>query len=156
MAGARAAWGSRLYFVDYLRAAIVSLVFRHHTAIVCGASGSWYYIEPVTDAAAAGLLSSAFYAVWESTFAVGACMFAVGLFRKHFRKRGRLWSFLLRNSYAAYVMQAPVIVVVGAFLLQPVHLESLLKCMLAAVIAVPSVWLTANLVPRIPGAARIL
>ena len=103
-----------------------------------------------------GSPSSAFYALWDSTFAVGACMFAVGLFRQHFRERGKLWSFLSRNSYAAYVMQAPVIVVVGAFLLQPVHLESLLKFMLAAVIVVPSVWLAAYLVRRIPGAARIL
>lgn len=35
-----------------------------------------------------GSLSSAFYAVWDSTFAVGACIFAVGLFRWHFREKG--------------------------------------------------------------------
>ena len=48
---------SRLYFADYLRAALVSLVVLHHISITYGASGSFYYIEPATSSAAAGLLS---------------------------------------------------------------------------------------------------
>jgi fucose 4-O-acetylase-like acetyltransferase len=47
----------RLYFADYLRAALVSLVVLHHLAITYGGSGSFYYTEPATDSAAAGLLS---------------------------------------------------------------------------------------------------
>jgi peptidoglycan/LPS O-acetylase OafA/YrhL len=48
---------SRIYFADYLRAALVSLVVLHHISITYGASGSFYYIEPATNSAAAGLLS---------------------------------------------------------------------------------------------------
>ena len=48
---------SRLYFADYLRAALVSLVVLHHISITYGAIGSFYYIEPATSSAAAGLLS---------------------------------------------------------------------------------------------------
>jgi peptidoglycan/LPS O-acetylase OafA/YrhL len=47
----------RLYFVDYLRAALVVLVILHHTAITYGGSGSVYYTEPATDSTALGLLS---------------------------------------------------------------------------------------------------
>ena len=43
--------------MDYLRAALVCLVILHHTAITYGGSGSFYYNEPATDSAAAGLLS---------------------------------------------------------------------------------------------------
>ncbi len=57
---------TRLYFVDYLRAAIISLVVLHHLAITYGGSGSWYYIEPATDATAVGLFSlfTAFNQAW--------------------------------------------------------------------------------------------
>jgi hypothetical protein len=47
----------RLYFVDYLRAALVCLVILHHTAITYGGSGSFYYTEPATDSVASGLFS---------------------------------------------------------------------------------------------------
>jgi hypothetical protein len=48
---------SRVYFADHLKAALVSLVVLHHISITYGASRSFYYIEPATDSAAAGLLS---------------------------------------------------------------------------------------------------
>ena len=74
-----------------------------------------------------GSLSSAFYALWDSTFAVGMTMFAVSFFRKRFNSPGRLWSFAAKNFYAAYFLQATVIVTFSALLLYQVHLESLLK-----------------------------
>ena len=48
---------ARIYFVDYLRAALVCLVILHHTAITYGASGSFYYTENATDPVALLLLS---------------------------------------------------------------------------------------------------
>lgn len=49
---------AKLYFVDYLRAALVVLVILHHTAITSGGSGSFYYTEPATDSTAyCGMLS---------------------------------------------------------------------------------------------------
>jgi glucans biosynthesis protein C len=103
-----------------------------------------------------GSLSSAIYALWDSTFAVGMSMFAIAYFRRHFDHPGKLWSFASKNFYAAFILQATVIVTVAAVVLSPVHIESLLKFGLAAVIIVPLTWLLAYLVRRIPLVDRVL
>jgi hypothetical protein len=103
-----------------------------------------------------GSLSSGFYALWDSIFAVGMSMFAISYFRRHFDHPGRLWSFASKNFYAAFILQAPVIVMVAAVLLSPVHIESLLKFGLAAVIILPLTWSLAYLVRRIPLVDRVL
>lgn len=103
-----------------------------------------------------GSLSSAFYALWTSTFAVGMTMFAVTFFRKHLNSRGRLWSFASRNFYGAYIFQAPAIVTVAALILYQVSLESLVKFALAAVLILPLTWGLAHLGKRIPHADRVL
>jgi glucan biosynthesis protein C len=103
-----------------------------------------------------GSLSSAFYALWDSTFAVGMTMFAIAYFRHQFDHPGKLWSFSSKNFYAAFILQAPVIVTVAAVFLSSVHIESLLKFGLAAVIIVPLTWALAYLVGRIPLVDRVL
>jgi hypothetical protein len=103
-----------------------------------------------------GSLSSAIYAMWDSTFVVGMTMFAISFFRKRFNTPGRLWNFAAKNFYAAYFLQATVIVTITAFLLYQVHLESLLKFGLAAVIILPLTWALAYLVRRIPYVDRVL
>jgi len=103
-----------------------------------------------------GSFSSAIYALWDSTFAVGMTMFAISFFRKRFNSPGRLWSFAAKNFYAAYFLQATVIVTCSALVLYQVHIESLLKFGLAAVIIVPSTWGLAYLVRKIPYVERIL
>jgi glucan biosynthesis protein C len=40
---------SRIFFVDYLRAAIITLVILHHLAVVYSASTGFYYVEPTSD-----------------------------------------------------------------------------------------------------------
>jgi glucans biosynthesis protein C len=87
---------------------------------------------------------------------VGMSMFAIAYFRRHFDSSGRLWSFASKNFYAAFILQAPVIVTVAAILLSPVHTESLVKFGLAAVIIVPLTWSLACLVRRIPFVDRVL
>ena len=103
-----------------------------------------------------GSLSSAFYALWSSTFAVGMTAFAVTFFRKRFDSAGRLWSLASKNFYGAYIFQTLCIIVVSALLLYQVQLESLLKVGLAAVIILPLTWGLAYLVRRIPYADRVL
>ena len=39
----------RIFFVDYLRAAIITLVILHHLAVVYSASYPFYYMEPTSD-----------------------------------------------------------------------------------------------------------
>ena len=103
-----------------------------------------------------GSLSSAFYAMWEATFAVGMTMFAVAFFRSHFNSPGRLWNFFSKHFYTAYILQAPVIVTVTAVALSSVHIESLLKFGLAAVIVLPLLWSVAYAVRKIPFANKVL
>lgn len=103
-----------------------------------------------------GSLSSALYAIWDSTFAVGMTMFAISFFRRRFNSPGRLWGFAAKNFYAAYFLQATVIVTFSALILYPVHIESLLKFALAAVMIVPSTWGLAYLVRKIPYVDRVL
>lgn len=103
-----------------------------------------------------GSLSSAFYALWTSTFAVGMTMFAVILFRKHFNSPGRLGSFSAMNFYGAYIFQATAIVAIAAFVLYQVNTESLLKFGLAAVMILPLTWGLAYLARRIPLTDRVL
>ncbi len=103
-----------------------------------------------------GSLSSAFYALWDSTYAVGASMFAIALFRSHFGSRGRLWNFASKNFYAAYVLQAPVIVTIAAIVLFPIHIESLLDFALASMIVLPLTWSLAFLLRKVPFADRVL
>ena len=70
-----------------------------------------------------GSLSSAIYAIWDSTFAVGMTMFAISFFRKRFNSPGRLRGFAAKNFYAAYFLQATVIVTFSALILYPIHIR---------------------------------
>jgi len=103
-----------------------------------------------------GSLSSALYALWDSTFAVGMTMFVIAYFGRHFDHPGKLWNFSSKNFYGAFIFQAPVIVTVAAVLLSSVHIESLLKFGLAAIIILPLTWALAYLVRKIPFVDRIL
>ncbi len=54
-------------------------------------------------------------------------MFAISFFRKRFNSPGRFWSFAAKNFYAAYFLQATVIVTISALVLYQVNLESLVR-----------------------------
>lgn len=68
---APAAPSARHYYLDYLRAGVVALVFLHHTAITYGASGSWYYYDAAgVSSVIKGLLTvfAAFNQSWFMAF----------------------------------------------------------------------------------------
>jgi glucan biosynthesis protein C len=98
---------------------------------------------------------SAVYALWDSTFAVGMCLGAIALFRRFLNGKGRFGRFLSQQSYALYVTHIPVLVVV-AWALSGIKLTPLLKFGLAAVVAVPTCFVVAYVVRRIPLASRVL
>ncbi len=103
-----------------------------------------------------GSLSSMFYALWDSTFAVGTSMFAIALFQRYFNSPGKLWRFSSQHFYTAYILQAPIIVIITAIVLSSSHMESLLKFGVASVIILPLIWGAAYVVKKIPFANRIL
>ena len=113
-------------------------------------------VGPALDnAMGSGQWQSAVYALWDSIFAVGMCLALIPLFRRFFNGQGRFGRVLSQHSYAVFVFHIPVVVVV-AYVLRGIALESLLKFTLASVIAVPASFVVAYVVRKIPLASRVL
>ncbi len=102
-----------------------------------------------------GTWQSGVFALWDSAFAVGMCLFLITLFRRFFDSQGRLGKFLSQHAFTVYVIQIPIIVLLAALALRDVHIEQLLKFGLAAMIGVPLCFFAAYLVRKIPLADKI-
>jgi glucans biosynthesis protein C len=101
-----------------------------------------------------GTWQSGVYALWDSTFSVGMCLFLIALFRRFFDSPGRLGKFLSPQAFTVYVIHIPIIVLL-ALALRSIHIEQLLKFGLAAIIGVPLCFSAAYLVRKIPLADKI-
>jgi len=121
-------------------------------------SGKWFTLE-VSDnleiAMGNGNWQSALYALFDSVFAVGMCLGLIPFFRRLLNKPSRLGSFLSRQSYAVYVFHIPVIVFL-AYALRGFELASLLKFVVASLIALPACFILAFVIRRIPFVSKIL
>ncbi len=108
-----------------------------------------------------GSWPSAVYALWDSAFAIGMTLAAITFFRRYFNEQSRLGSFLSQQSYAVYVIHSPIIVVLAyafylAYTSWGIDLGPLLKFGIVTVIIVPTCFVVAYLIRKIPGASRIL
>jgi glucan biosynthesis protein C len=116
----------------------------------------WLKLTPaVANFAGKGQWQSAVYALWDSTFAVGMCLGVITLFHRFFSGQGRFGRFLSQHSYTVYIIHTPIVVFL-AIAVKGIDLESLLKFGMAAVIAVPTCFVAAYIVRKIPLASRIL
>jgi peptidoglycan/LPS O-acetylase OafA/YrhL len=102
-----------------------------------------------------GNWQSAIYALWDSIFAVGMCLAAITFFRRFFNKDSGFGRFLSQQSYAVYVIHIPIVVFIGSAM-KGVQIPALLKFGVAAVIAVPTCFILAYLIRKIPGVSRVL
>jgi glucan biosynthesis protein C len=102
-----------------------------------------------------GHWQSAVYAAWDSTFAVGFSLGLIVLFRRFFSNDGRFGRLLSRNSYAVYVIHTTIVVLL-ALAIRGIHVENLVKFVLAAAIIIPTCFAIAHMVRKIPPASRIL
>jgi peptidoglycan/LPS O-acetylase OafA/YrhL len=102
-----------------------------------------------------GVWQSAVYALWDSIFVVGMCLAAITFFRRFFNGESRFGRFLSQQSYAVYVIHVPIVVFIGSAM-KGVQLPALLKFGIAAVIAVPTCYVVAYLIRKIPGVSRVL
>jgi glucan biosynthesis protein C len=135
------------------------------TALVAGVllfplafSGHLFSLElspAVTNFTGNGQWQSAVYALWDSTSAVGMCLGVITLFRHFFNGQGRFGRFLSQHSYTVYIIHIPIVVFLSVAL-RGIDLEPLLKFGRAAVIAVPTCFVVAYIVRKIPLASRIL
>ena len=102
-----------------------------------------------------GTWPSAVYALWDSIFAVGMVLAVIPLFRRFFNGQGKFGRFLSRQSYAVYIIHIPIIVFL-AVALRGIELGTFLKFGMMAVIVVPTCFVVAYVIRKIPGVSRIL
>jgi surface polysaccharide O-acyltransferase-like enzyme len=98
---------------------------------------------------------TAFYAFWEQTFAVSLSIGLIVWFREKLNFQNRLTKMLSDNSYAAYVLQAPIIVGLGLGLAS-IEMPLALKFLIVAPIGVALCFVIAYLVRKIPKVTQVL
>lgn len=101
-----------------------------------------------------GTWQSALYALWDAIFAVGISWSAITLFRRFVNGQGSFGRFLAQQSYAVYVFHIPVTVLL-ALAFKDVAMVALPKFGLMALITVPSCFIVAYLVRKLPYGSRI-
>jgi peptidoglycan/LPS O-acetylase OafA/YrhL len=71
---------SRLFFADYLRAALVILVVLHHVAVVYSASAAFWYFDPPQNAETLGGLVLGVFVLFNQGWFMGALFSLAGYF----------------------------------------------------------------------------
>ena len=134
-------------------AALVASVLLFPLAL----TGRWFVVAFGTTSAFVGngTWQSAAYALWDSTMAVGLSLAALVVFRRWFNNDGAFGRFLAANSYAVYVIHAPLVVYV-CFALHVLALPALVKFAVAAVIVLPVCFAVAWAIRRVPPVRRVL
>jgi len=95
------------------------------------------------------------YALWEQFTGVAMIIALLFLFRKWFNRQGSISKAASASAYTAYIIHAPVLVLV-AIAMRNISLYPLLKFALAALIAVPLCFALGNFIRQLPLAKRIL
>lgn len=99
---------------------------------------------------------SAAYALWESFFAVGACLGIIAISREHFNCRGRLTGLLADNSFSVYLFHPPILILVS-LALRNLAWHPLAKFALCSALALPLCFLAGQFIFRqIPLLRRVL
>ena len=94
-----------------------------------------------------GTLSSLFYALWDSAFAVGVMLALLTFFRHRFNTQGPLRRYLSDQVFAVYVIHAFVVTAAG-YALSVVDLPTPAKFAIAAVVVLPACFALAGPIRR--------
>lgn len=95
------------------------------------------------------------YSVWEQFIGVAMVIGLLVLFRERLNHQGRLARIMSASSYTAYIVHAPVLVLL-ALATRSITLYPLVKFALAVLIAVPLCFALGNFIRQLPLAKRIL
>jgi glucans biosynthesis protein C len=98
---------------------------------------------------------TAFYAFWEQTFAISITIGLTFWFREKLNFQYRFLKIVSDNSYAAYILQAPILVGL-ALGLASIEMPLVLKFFAVAPIGVALCFITAYLVRKIPKVNLVL
>ena len=96
-----------------------------------------------------------FWAIMSSYLMVGFSLGVLYLFRRYVNLQGWLSHWLVPNAYTAYIIHAPVIVVV-ALAMRGLDFHPLLKFVLAALMSLPLCFGLSSLIRKPPYAERVL
>jgi hypothetical protein len=146
-------WFSRLPDVTgrrWLLACGLILLIGYPVALILGGAmeddtvfkGGWHW-------------QALFWAVMSSFLAVGFSIGVLYLFRCYANRQGWVSHWLVPNAYTAYIIHAPVIVVV-ALAMRGLDFYPLLKFVLAALISLPLCFGLGSLIRKLPYAERVL
>jgi peptidoglycan/LPS O-acetylase OafA/YrhL len=122
------------------------------------------WLAVLASAAAAGTVFSffggfnwqmAFYAFWEQAFAVSVAIGLTLWFREKANFQNRFTKLLSDNSYAAYILQAPILIGL-ALSLAAVKMPLTLKFLAVAPVGVALCFFIAYLVRKVPGVNKVL
>lgn len=102
-----------------------------------------------------GTLSSLFYALWDSTFAVGMVLALLTFFRRRLNTQGPLRRYLSDHVFTVYVIHAFVVTAAG-YALSVLDLPTPAKVAIAAVVVLPACFALAGPIRRLPGVRRVL
>lgn len=94
-------------------------------------------------------------ALWEQSLGVLLTVGLLVLFRERLNRHNRLSEAASANSYAVYVIHAPVLLVF-TLMVRDIHLYPLLKFALTTMILVPLCFGLAALIRQFPGVRRVL
>jgi peptidoglycan/LPS O-acetylase OafA/YrhL len=95
------------------------------------------------------------YSVWEQFVGMAMTVALLVLFRERLNRQGTLAKVASASTYTAYIIHAPVIVLL-ALALRNVRLYPLLKFSLVAAVAAPICFALGNFIRKLPLARRIL
>ncbi|QUI25297.1 acyltransferase family protein [Vallitalea pronyensis] len=95
------------------------------------------------------------YAIWESFTGVSMSIGLIALFKEKFNLQNRLLSVLSDNAFAVYVFHAPIIVFI-TFSLRGIYIEPLLKFVLTSLICLPTCFLVAFILKKMPMLNKII
>ena len=95
------------------------------------------------------------YALLEQFLCLGMIIALLVAFRRRYDRQGRLAKEMSANSYTVYIIHTPVLVLI-TLAMRDLTMFPLLKFALASLLAVPTCFLIAAGVRRLPGARSIL
>ncbi|MGW3347295.1 acyltransferase family protein [Nonomuraea rubra] len=102
-----------------------------------------------------GTLSSLFFALWDSSFAVGAVLALLAFFRSRLDGQGPLGRYLSAHAFTVYVIHAFVVTAAG-LALGAVAWPTPAKFALVAAVTLPACFALAGPIRRLPGVRRVL
>ncbi|MFD0475558.1 hypothetical protein ACFQ0B_50550 [Nonomuraea thailandensis] len=102
-----------------------------------------------------GTLSSLFFALWDSAFAVGAVIALLAFFRRRLDGQGPLGRYLSAHAFTVYVIHAFVVTAAG-LALGALAWPTPAKFALVAAVALPACFALAGPIRRLPGVRRVL